>query len=66
MRIIFIFEDAVAWAIIPTRRCIESVMLNHAKSVGYDCSLFPWLVSFVLLGKSTSFGAVFRTLILWR
>ncbi|KON60320.1 hypothetical protein ACX01_00655 [Vibrio parahaemolyticus] len=41
-------------------------MLNHAKSVVYDCFLFPWLVSFVLLGKSASFGAVFWTIIRWR
>jgi hypothetical protein len=41
-------------------------MLNHAKSAGYDCSLFPWLVSFVFVGKLASVGAVFRTIILWR
>ncbi|TLE19253.1 hypothetical protein D2926_18545 [Vibrio cholerae] len=41
-------------------------MLNHPKSVVYDCSLFPWLVSFVFLGKLASVGAVFRTIILWR
>ncbi|EGR0209267.1 hypothetical protein FMH16_22375 [Vibrio vulnificus] len=41
-------------------------MLNHQKSVVYDCSLFPWLVSFVFLGKLASVGAVFRTIILWR
>ncbi|OXX38328.1 hypothetical protein B9J90_04015 [Vibrio sp. V09_P4A23P171] len=34
--------------------------------MGYDCSLFPWLVSFVLVGKLASVGAVFRTIILWR
>ncbi|EGQ9302833.1 hypothetical protein F7U75_17930 [Vibrio vulnificus] len=66
MRIIFIFEDAVAWAIIPTRRCIESVMLNHLKSVGYGFSLFPRLFSFVFVGKLAFLSAVFRTLILWR
>ncbi len=26
-------------------------MLNHQKSVVYDCSLFPWLFSLVFLGK---------------
>ncbi|RZQ09247.1 hypothetical protein D8T46_21295 [Vibrio vulnificus] len=41
-------------------------MLNHQKSVVYDCSLFPWLVSFVFLGKLASVGAVFWTIILWR
>ncbi|EKF9165056.1 hypothetical protein O1B18_003364 [Vibrio cholerae] len=41
-------------------------MLNHAKSVVYDFSLFPWLVSFVFLGKLASVGAAFRTIILWR
>ncbi|MCR9422108.1 hypothetical protein [Vibrio sp. RM-69-4] len=41
-------------------------MLNHQKSVGYGLSLFPWLVSFVFLGKLASVGAVFRTIILWR
>ncbi|MBE3658968.1 hypothetical protein BOO92_20065 [Vibrio navarrensis] len=39
-------------------------MLNHQKSVVYDCSLFPWLVSFVLVGKLASVGAVFWTSIL--
>nr|BBE39033.1 conserved hypothetical protein [Vibrio vulnificus] len=41
-------------------------MLNHVKSVGYGFSLFSWLIGFVLVGKSVSLGAVFRTLILWR
>ncbi|ENK1947621.1 hypothetical protein AB3A00_003546 [Vibrio cholerae] len=41
-------------------------MFNHQKSVDYGFSLFPWLVGFVLVGKLASFGAVFRTLILWR
>ncbi|AUL95885.1 hypothetical protein ACWOKN_004319 [Vibrio vulnificus] len=41
-------------------------MLNHQKSVGYGLSLFPWLVSFVFLGKLASVGAAFRTIILWR
>nr|BBE38787.1 conserved hypothetical protein [Vibrio vulnificus] len=41
-------------------------MFNHQKSVGYGFSLFPWLVSFVFLGKLASVGAVFRTIILWR
>ncbi|AEH35275.1 hypothetical protein VAA_00218 [Vibrio anguillarum 775] len=41
-------------------------MLNHQKSVVYDCSLFPWLFSLVFLGKLASVGAVFRTIILWR
>ncbi|EIT6978101.1 hypothetical protein L2596_004342 [Vibrio vulnificus] len=41
-------------------------MLNHQKSVVYDCSLFPWLVSFVFVGKLASVGAVFWTIILWR
>ncbi|EOK5757405.1 hypothetical protein ACM6XL_004432, partial [Vibrio vulnificus] len=37
---------------------------NHFKTVVYDCSLFPWLVSFVLVGKLVSVGAVFWTSIL--
>ncbi len=41
-------------------------MLNHVKSVVYGFSLFPRLVSFEFVGKLTSLGAVFRTLILWR
>ncbi len=41
-------------------------MFNHQKSVDYGFSLFPRLVGFVLVGKLASFGAVFRTLILWR
>ncbi len=41
-------------------------MLNHEKSVDYDFSLLPRLVSFELVGKLASLGAVFRTLILWR
>ncbi|MGR2997933.1 hypothetical protein ABMY12_22760 [Vibrio vulnificus] len=41
-------------------------MLNHQQSVVYGLSLFPWLVSFVFLGKLASVGAVFRTMILWR
>ncbi|HDZ9392164.1 TPA: hypothetical protein RUZ63_003393 [Vibrio cholerae] len=41
-------------------------MLNHQKSVVYDCSLFPWLFSLVFLGKLASVGAVFWTLVLWR
>ncbi|HAS6327679.1 TPA: hypothetical protein I7246_22115 [Vibrio vulnificus] len=40
--------------------------LNHVKSVVYGFSLFPQLVSFEFVGKLTSLGAVFRTLILWR
>ncbi|HAS6327787.1 TPA: hypothetical protein I7246_22745, partial [Vibrio vulnificus] len=40
--------------------------LNQIKSVVYGFSLFPWLTGFVLVGKLTSLGAVFRTLILWR
>ncbi|HAS8201355.1 TPA: hypothetical protein I7683_21900 [Vibrio vulnificus] len=40
-------------------------MFNHQKSVGYGFSLFPWLLSFVFLGKLASVGAVFRTIILW-
>ncbi|ELP8149320.1 hypothetical protein QTU67_003634 [Vibrio cholerae] len=41
-------------------------MLNQVKSVGYGFSLFPWLISFVFVGKSAFVSAVFRTLILWR
>ncbi len=41
-------------------------MLNHQKLVVYDCSLFPWLLSFVLVGKLASVGAVFWTSILGR
>ncbi len=41
-------------------------MLNHVKSVVYCFSLFPRLIGFVVVGKLASFGAVFRTLILWR
>ncbi len=41
-------------------------MFNHLKSVGCIFSLLPRLVGFVLVGKLASFGAVFRTLILWR
>ncbi|EKJ5338286.1 hypothetical protein PGI88_004403 [Vibrio vulnificus] len=41
-------------------------MLNHQKSAVYGLSLFPWLVSFLFLGKLPSVGAVFRTIILWR
>ncbi|BAC94629.1 hypothetical protein [Vibrio vulnificus YJ016] len=41
------------------------VMLNQIKSVVYGFSLFPCLIGFVLVGKLTSLGAVFRTLILW-
>ncbi len=41
-------------------------MLNHVKSVVYGFSLFSWLIGFVLVGKLTSLGAIFRTLILWR
>ncbi|EJL6357731.1 hypothetical protein VDT04_003604, partial [Vibrio cholerae] len=41
-------------------------MLNHQQSVVYGLSLFPWLVSFVFLGKLASVGAVFRTITLWR
>ncbi len=40
-------------------------MLNHVKSVVYDFSLFPQLVSLVFVGKLASLGAVFGTLILW-
>uniref|UniRef100_UPI001E40BBA4 hypothetical protein n=1 Tax=Vibrio cholerae TaxID=666 RepID=UPI001E40BBA4 len=43
-----------------------ALCLITKKSVGYDCSLFPWLVSFVLVGKLASVGAVFRTIVLWR
>ncbi|MCU8479017.1 hypothetical protein M2G46_21700 [Vibrio vulnificus] len=43
-----------------------ALCLIAKKSVVYDCSLFPWLVSFVFLGKLASVGAVFRTIILWR
>ncbi|WP_139046444.1 hypothetical protein, partial [Vibrio sp. S234-5] len=42
------------------------VMFNHVKSVGCIFSLLPRLVGFVLVGKLVSFGAVFRTLVLWR
>ncbi|KJR39770.1 hypothetical protein UF06_01155, partial [Vibrio sp. S234-5] len=42
------------------------VMFNHVKSVGCIFSLLPRLVGFVLVGKLASFGAVFRTFILWR
>ncbi|MCU8146456.1 hypothetical protein M2H34_21580, partial [Vibrio vulnificus] len=35
------------------------VMLNHIKSVVYGFSLFPWLIGFVVVGKSVSLGAVF-------
>ncbi len=38
-------------------------MLNHIKSVVYGFSLFPWLIGFVLVGKSVSLGAVFWTFI---
>ncbi len=41
-------------------------MLNHVKSVVYCFSLFPRLVGFEFVGKLTSLGAAFRTLILWR
>ncbi|MBF4246808.1 hypothetical protein EA004_17510 [Vibrio anguillarum] len=41
-------------------------MFNHVKSVGCIFSLLPRLVDFVLVGKLVSFGAVFRTLVLWR
>ncbi|EQL87416.1 hypothetical protein D020_2925 [Vibrio parahaemolyticus SBR10290] len=41
-------------------------MLNQVKSVGYGFSLFPWLISFVFVGKPDFVSAVFRTLILWR
>ncbi len=41
-------------------------MLNHAKSVVYGFSLFPRRVSFVLVGKLISVGAVFWTSILGR
>ncbi|ADV86328.1 hypothetical protein VVMO6_01306 [Vibrio vulnificus MO6-24/O] len=41
-------------------------MLNHVKSVVYGFSLFPQLLGYVLVGKLTSVGAIFRTLILWR
>ncbi|HAS8600594.1 TPA: hypothetical protein I7783_21895, partial [Vibrio vulnificus] len=34
-------------------------MLNHQKSVVYDCSLFPRLVGFEFVGKFASVGAVF-------
>ncbi|HGS5730618.1 TPA: hypothetical protein ACMDWR_003757 [Vibrio cholerae] len=41
-------------------------MLNQVKLVGYGFSLFPWLISFVFVGKPDFVSAVFRTLILWR
>ncbi|HFQ4946370.1 TPA: hypothetical protein ACGUVO_004442 [Vibrio vulnificus] len=41
-------------------------MLNQIKSVTYGFSLFPQLFGFVLVGKLSSVGAVFRTIILWR
>ncbi len=41
-------------------------MLNHVKSVAYCFSLFPRLIGFVFVGKLTSVGAAFWTLILWR
>ncbi|EOW9196128.1 hypothetical protein ACN26D_003519 [Vibrio cholerae] len=47
----------------PLRRAL---CLITKKSVVYDCSLFPWLVSFVFLGKLALLGAVLRTIILWR
>ncbi|MDS1833149.1 hypothetical protein QX240_20585 [Vibrio vulnificus] len=40
-------------------------MFNHEKSVGCIFSLLPRLVGFVFVGKLASFGAFFRTLILW-
>ncbi|HDY7489025.1 TPA: hypothetical protein RQJ53_004573 [Vibrio vulnificus] len=33
-------------------------MLNQVKSVGYGFSLFPWLISFVFVGKP-AFWALF-------
>ncbi|MGO4096297.1 hypothetical protein AB2327_17110 [Vibrio cholerae] len=47
----------------PLRRAL---CLITKKSVVYGLSLFPWLVSFVFLGKLALLGAVFRTPILWR
>ncbi|CSD56052.1 Uncharacterised protein [Vibrio cholerae] len=41
-------------------------MLNYVKSVVYAFSLFPRLIGFEFVGKLSSVGAVFRTLILWR
>ncbi|EGQ7707791.1 hypothetical protein IO706_003542 [Vibrio cholerae] len=41
-------------------------MFNHQKSVGCIFSLLPRRVGFVFVGKLTSVGAVFWTLILWR
>ncbi len=41
-------------------------MLNQVKSVGYDFSLFPWLTSFVFVGKLAFVSAIFWTSILWR
>ncbi|ANN26472.1 hypothetical protein FORC17_1409 [Vibrio vulnificus] len=40
-------------------------MLNHVKSVVYGFSLFPPILSYVLVGKLASVGAIFWTLILW-
>ncbi|OJI53989.1 hypothetical protein VV1062A_02842 [Vibrio vulnificus] len=39
-------------------------MLNYLKSVGYDFSLFPWLIGSVIADKWVSVGAVFWTSIL--
>ncbi|MCD1213236.1 hypothetical protein B4946_18395 [Vibrio cholerae] len=41
-------------------------MFNHLKSVGCIFSLLIRLFGFVFVGKLASFGAVFRTIILWR
>ncbi|HAS8609405.1 TPA: hypothetical protein I7790_20980 [Vibrio vulnificus] len=43
-----------------------ALCLITKKSVDYGFSLFPRLIGFVFVGKLASFGAVFRTLILWR
>ncbi len=34
-------------------------MLNQVKSVGYGFSLFPWLISFVFVGKLGCFERCF-------
>ncbi|HDY7809369.1 hypothetical protein M2G46_21510 [Vibrio vulnificus] len=34
-------------------------MLNQVKSVGYSFSLFPWLISFVFVGKPAFVSAIF-------
>ncbi len=48
MLIIFIFEDAVAWAIIPTRRCIESVM-PQKEGTSMEIELIPLLGGVIFL-----------------